>query len=149
VTDPGEHFAGERPMLQRDRASAALGMVVQRDEPGEAIVSMRVREDMTNGFGITHGGMVFALADTAFAMVCNDGDAVTVASGADISFLKATSAGQTLTAHARRRAASGRSGLCDVTITDETGEAVAEFRGRSFTTRGIRSSVVVSAPSDE
>lgn len=137
MSGPAEHFVGQRRMLQNDRASAALGMVVERDEPGEAIVSMRVREDMTNGFAITHGGMVFALADTAFAMACNEDDGVTVASGADISFLKATRAGQTLTAHARRRTLSGRSGLYDVTITDETGDVVAEFRGRSFTTRRI------------
>jgi acyl-CoA thioesterase len=135
VIDPAAHFAGQRGMLQRDRASAALGMVVERDEPGEAIVSMRVRDDMTNGFAITHGGMVFALADTAFAMACNEDDGVTVAAGADISFLKATRAGQTLTAHARRRVVSGRGGLYDVTVTDETGEIVAEFRGRSFATR--------------
>ncbi|MBW9094486.1 hydroxyphenylacetyl-CoA thioesterase PaaI [Microbacterium jejuense] len=122
-------------MLRRDRASAALGMVVERDEPGEAVVSMRVHDDMTNGFAITHGGMVFALADTAFAMACNEDDSVTVAAGADISFLKATHAGQTLTAHARRRSVSGRTGLYDVTVTDETGDVVAEFRGRSFTTR--------------
>lgn len=143
MSDPADHFAGQRRMLQRDRASAAMGMVVERDEPGEAAVSMRVRDDMTNGFAITHGGMVFALADTAFAMACNavsegEGDAdaeITVAAGADIAFLKATRAGQTLTAHARRRAVAGRSGLYDVTVTDETGDVVAEFRGRSFTTR--------------
>lgn len=124
-----------RPMMQRDLASAALGMVVERDEPGESVVSMRVRDDMTNGFAITHGGMVFALADTAFAIACNEDDGVTVAAGADISFLKATHAGQTLTAHARRRIVSGRNGLYDVTVTDETGDVVAEFRGRSLTTR--------------
>lgn len=127
--------AAPRPMMQRDRASAALGMVVERDEPGESVVSMLVREDMTNGFAITHGGMVFALADTAFAIACNEDQGVTVAAGADIVFLKATHAGQTLTAHARRRVRSGRSGLYDVTVTDETGDVVAEFRGRSFTTR--------------
>ncbi len=135
TADPAEHFAGARGMLRRDRASAALGMVVERDEPGEAVVSMRVREDMTNGFAMTHGGMVFALADTAFAIACNETDDVTVAAGADIAFLRATRAGQTLTAHARRRALSGRGGLYDVTVTDETGDVVAEFRGRSFTTR--------------
>ncbi len=135
MNDPAKHFAGQRRMLQRDRASAALGMVVERDEPGDAVVSMRVRDDMTNGFAITHGGMVFALADTAFAMACNENDDVTVAAGADITFLKASRAGQTLTAHARRRAVAGRGGLYDVTVTDETGEVVAEFRGRSFTTR--------------
>jgi len=135
MTDPAAHFVGQRRMLQRDRASAALGMVVERDEPGEAVVSMPVRDDMTNGFAITHGGMVFALADTAFAMACNESGDVTVAAGADISFLKATHAGQTLTAHARRRILSGRNGLYDVTVTDETGDVVAEFRGRSVTTR--------------
>ena len=123
-----------RPMMQRDRASAALGMVVEVDEPGRSVVSMRVRDDMTNGFAITHGGLVFALADTAFAIACNEDERVTVAAGADITFLKATRAGQTLTADAVRRTVSGRTGLYDVTVVDETGDVVAEFRGRSLTT---------------
>ncbi|WP_433586714.1 hydroxyphenylacetyl-CoA thioesterase PaaI [Microbacterium hydrocarbonoxydans] len=122
-------------MMQRDAASALLGMVVEHDEPGRAVVSMRVREDMLNGFAITHGGLVFALADTAFAIACNEDEKVTVAAGADITFLKSTHAGQTLTATAARRVISGRSGLYDVTVTDETGDAVAEFRGRSITTK--------------
>lgn len=137
TVDPAEHFAGAREMLRRDRLSAALGMVVVRDEPGEAVVSMVVREDMTNGFGITHGGIVFALADTAFAMACNDDDAVTVSAGADITYLASTTPGQTLTATARRRSRSGRTGVYDVTVTDDTGEVVAEFRGRSLTTRRV------------
>lgn len=123
-----------RPMMQRDRASAALGMVVEKDEPGESVVRMPVRDDMTNGFAITHGGLVFALADTAFAIACNEDERVTVAAGADISFLKPTRAGQTLTAHAVRRSLVGRTGVYDVTVTDETGDVVAEFRGRSLTT---------------
>lgn len=120
--------------MKRDAASALLGMMVEHDEPGRAVVSMRVREDMLNGFAITHGGLVFALADTAFAIACNEDEKVTVAAGADITFLKSTHAGQTLTATAARRVISGRSGLYDVTVTDETGDAVAEFRGRSITT---------------
>ena len=123
-----------RPMMQRDQASAALGMVVEVDEPGRSVVSMSVREDMTNGFGITHGGLVFALADTAFAIACNEDERVTVAAGADITFLKSTRAGQTLTAEAVRRTVSGRTGLYDVTVTDESADVVAEFRGRSLTT---------------
>ena len=123
-----------RPMMRRDRASAALGMVVEQDLPGDAIVSMPVRADMTNGFGLTHGGLVFALADTAFAIACNEDERVTVASGADIAFLKPTSAGQVLTAHAVRRVRRGRNGIYDVTVTDETGDVVAEMRGRSFAT---------------
>lgn len=121
--------------MQRDAASALLGMVVEHDEPGRAVVSMRVREDMLNGFAITHGGLVFALADTAFAIACNEDEKVTVAAGADITFLKSTHAGQTLIATAARRVISGRTGLYDVTVTDETGDAVAEFRGRSITTK--------------
>lgn len=120
--------------MQRDRASAALGMSVDRDEPGAAVVSMVVRDDMLNGFAITHGGLVFALADTAFALACNEDERVTVAAGADITFLKSTHAGQTLTATAVRRVVSGRTGLYDVTVTDDTGDVVAEFRGRSVTT---------------
>ncbi|WP_430647535.1 hydroxyphenylacetyl-CoA thioesterase PaaI [Agromyces sp. GXS1127] len=123
-----------REMMQRDLASAMLGMVVERDDPGHAVVSMRVREDMTNGFAITHGGLVFTLADTAFAIACNEDHRVTVAAGADITFLKSTVAGQTLTATAVRRARSGRTGLYDVTVVDEQGDAVAEFRGRSIST---------------
>jgi acyl-CoA thioesterase len=121
-------------MMQRDAASAMLGMQVEVDAPGEAVVSMTVREDMLNGFAITHGGLVFALADTAFAIACNEDERVTVAGGADITFLKSTRAGQTLRASALRRTVSGRTGLYDVTVTDETGDVVAEFRGRSITT---------------
>lgn len=120
--------------MQRDNASAMLGMAVELDEPGRAVVSMTVRDDMLNGFAITHGGLVFALADTAFAIACNEDERVTVAGGADITFLKSTRAGQTLTATAVRRVVSGRTGLYDVTVSDETGDPIAEFRGRSIIT---------------
>lgn len=134
----GDAVAAARPhtraMLLRDAASALLGMRVERDEDGLAITSMVVRPELTNGFAITHGGLVFALADTAFAIACNDGEAMTVAQGADVTFLKSTHPGQTLTATAVRRAQQGRTGLYDVQVTDETGDVVAEFRGRSFTT---------------
>ena len=123
-----------REMMKRDRASASLGMVVERDDIGHAVVSMLLRDDMMNGHDITHGGFVFALADTAFAIACNDDVVVTVASGADITFLKATKAGQTLRATAVERARGGRSALFDVTVVDETGDVVAEFRGRSIAT---------------
>ena len=123
--------------MQRDAASAMLGMVVEVDEPGHAVVSMLVRDDMLNGFAITHGGMVFALADTAFAIACNEDERVTVAAGADIVFLRSTTAGQTLRATAVRRAVNGRTGLYDVTVRDETDDVVAEFRGRSTTTSRV------------
>lgn len=125
---------GSRGMMARDRASAALGMVVHRDEPGHAVVSMAIRDDMLNGFDVTHGGMIFALADTAFAISCNDDHHVTLAAGADITFLKPTTSGQTLTATAVLRTKSGRSGIYDVSVTDDHNAPVAEFRGRSRTT---------------
>jgi acyl-CoA thioesterase len=123
-----------RRMLQNDRTFQALGLRLDADEPGRAVISMTVRDDMLNGFAITHGGMVFALADTAFAVACNEDERVTVAAGADIVFLKSTVVGQVLTATAVRRVVSGRTGVYDVTVTDETGDVVAEFRGRSLTT---------------
>jgi acyl-CoA thioesterase len=123
----------EREMMKRDRASASLGMVIERSDHGHAIVSMTLRDDMMNGHDVTHGGFVFALADTAFAIACNDDVAVTLAAGADITFLKATHTGQVLRATAIQRVVSGRSGLTDVTVVDETGDVVAEFRGRSRT----------------
>lgn len=109
-------------------------MRVMVDEPGRAVVEMRVRGDMLNGFAITHGGLVFALADTAFAIACNEDDRVTVAAGADVTFLRSSREGDVLTATADRRVRSGRTGLYDVTVRDEAGDVVAEFRGRSVTT---------------
>jgi len=127
-------LASLRPMLQNDQTFRLLGLRLEVDEPGRAVISMTVREEMTNGFAITHGGMVFALADTAFAVACNEDERVTVAAGADIAFLKSTVAGDVLTATAVRRSVSGRNGVYDVTVTDQTGDVVAEFRGRSLTT---------------
>jgi acyl-CoA thioesterase len=123
-----------RPMLRADRASEALGMRVVVDDPGHAVVEMPIRGDKLNGFAITHGGLVFALADTAFAIACNEDDRVAVAAGADVTFLKSTTEGDVLTATADRRIRSGRTGLYDVTVRDQTGDVVAEFRGRSIAT---------------
>ncbi len=95
---------------------------------------MTVRPEMANGFGITHGGMVFTLADTAFAYACNEGESPTVAAGADITFARASHAGDVLTATAVRRWAAGRNGLYDITVTDQHDRVIAEFRGRSFVT---------------
>ena len=120
-------------MFERDAASAALGITIVERESGHAVATMLVREDMLNGFGIMHGGLIFALADTAFAFACNDSSAVPLAAGADITFLRPVKLGQRLVAHASVRSRSGRSGIYDVTVRDETDTAVAEFRGRSRT----------------
>ena len=121
-------------MAPTDNTKQFLGITIEELERGRAVLSMLVRPEMANGFGITHGGMVFTLADTAFAYACNEGDQPTVASGADITFTKASHAGDTLTATAVRRWNAGRNGLYDITVTDQHDELVAEFRGRSFTT---------------
>lgn len=123
-------------MLRDDAAKTAYGIAVVELERGRAVLAMRVRDDMTNGFGITHGGVVFTLADTAFAYACNEAAEAVVAAGADITFTRASHAGELLTATATRRWRSGRNGLYDVTVTGASGAVVAEFRGRSFATGG-------------
>lgn len=120
-------------MMRQDRASAEAGLQVLSIGDGAAEVRMTVRDDMVNGHGITHGGYVFLLADTAFACACNTDDGVTVAAGADITFLAATGPGDVLVARAALRSRRGRSGIYDVTVTREDGEVIAEFRGRSRT----------------
>jgi acyl-CoA thioesterase len=117
-------------MMTADRASAALGIELVEHGPGWACARMTVREDMVNGHSLAHGGLVFALADTAFACACNSWGPVTVAAGAEIAFLAAAHAGDELQAEARVRTQRGRSGIYDVTVR-RGDEVIAEFRGRS------------------
>jgi acyl-CoA thioesterase len=118
-------------MLAADRASAALGIEVVEHGPGYARARMTIRDDMVNGHDLAHGGLVFALADTAFACACNGWGPVTVAAGADITFVRPARLGDVLEAEARVRTRSGRTGIYDVTV--RRGEdVVAEFRGRSM-----------------
>lgn len=117
-------------MLAADRASAALGIEVTGHGAGWARATMMVRPDMVNGHDLAHGGMVFALADTAFACACNSWGPVTVAAGADIAFLRPARLGDVLVAEAQVRTRRGRSGIYDVTI-HRGDEVIAEFRGRS------------------
>ena len=110
------------PMLEKDYASQWLGVDVVRLGDGHATATMRVREEMLNGFGIAHGGMIFAFADTVFALACNPVDeteTITVASGVDINFLSSALPGEILTAVANRTSAAGRSGIYDITVRDE------------------------------
>jgi acyl-CoA thioesterase len=117
-------------MFDRDRASRELGIELVGAGDGNAVVRMRVTDSMVNGHGLTHGGYVFLLADTAFACACNSHGPVTVAAGADVTYLQPTKAGDLLEARATERAVSGRSGVYDVTERCD-GDVVAEFRGRS------------------
>ena len=118
-------------MYADDAASQALGIVISDVAPGTAIASMTVRDDMANGHGICHGGYIFTLADTAFAFACNTYDDVTVAAGADITFVEPVDKGAGLIATAVELNRRGRSGLYDVTVRTDDGAVVAEFRGRS------------------
>jgi len=117
-------------MLAADRASAGLGIEVIQHAPGRARARMVVRPDMVNGHQLAHGGLVFALADTAFACACNGWGPVTVAAGAEITFLRPAHAGDVLEAEALVRARHGRTGIYDVTVRHGD-EVIAEFRGRS------------------
>ncbi|MDQ2782068.1 MAG: hydroxyphenylacetyl-CoA thioesterase PaaI, partial [Actinomycetota bacterium] len=101
-------------------------------EVDHAVVRMTVGENMVNGHEIAHGGYVFMLADSAFALACNSGGELTVAAGADVVFVAPARLGDVLVADAQVRAAYGRSGLTDVTVSrEQDGVVVAEFRGRS------------------
>lgn len=117
-------------MWADDRASQALGMMLDAVSPGRATLRMVLREDMVNGHAIGHGGLTFALADSAFAFACNSYGRRTVAAGAEISFLAPTRLGDELVATAVERSRDGRDGVYDVTVT--VGETVvATFVGRS------------------
>ena len=115
------------PILENDYASEWMGIQVLALSDGHATIRMTLRQEMLNGFGMAHGGMIFAFGDTAFALACNpvnpkpgeagiDTGSITVASGVDINFLKPAFRGQVLTAVANRRASTGRSGLYDIQI---------------------------------
>src|SRR3954465_8441865 len=103
-------------MMAADRASAALGIEVTDSGPGWARARMIVRPDMVNGHDLAHGGLIFALADTAFPRACNGGGSVTVAAGAEIDFLSPARLGDELEAHAEVRTRRGRIGIYDVTV---------------------------------
>lgn len=121
--------ASAAAMWADDRASRALGMSLDAVGPGTATLRMTVREDMVNGHDIGHGGLTFALADSAFAFACNSYNRRTVAAGADISFRRPTHAGDVLVATAVERERDGRDGTYDVTVTAGD-DVVATFVGR-------------------
>jgi len=118
-------------MWAQDRASRALGMELLHVGPGRATLRMAVRPEMCNGHAICHGGMIFSLADSAFAFACNSHNRVTVANNCTIAFIAAAHEGDILVADATERHRGGRSGMCDVTVTDQSGRLVAAFRGHS------------------
>jgi acyl-CoA thioesterase len=119
-------------LYERDRASQSLGMRLLEVRPGCARVAMTVRPDMVNGHDVCHGGIVFALADSAFAFACNSYNESTVAAAAAIDFLAAARAGDELTAEASELWRTRRNGIYEIQVSNQRGERVALFRGRSY-----------------
>jgi len=123
-------------MLRNDRATRLLGIEVLTMAPGTATLILRVREDMLNGHDTCHGGFIATLADSAFAFACNSYDELTVAASFGIDFIAPARENDVLTARATEVSKSGRTGLYDTEVTNQRGERIAMFRGRSHTIKG-------------
>ena len=125
-----------KALFEGDRASQVLGMTIESCGPGRATVSMRIRPDMVNGHRICHGGLIFALADSAFAFACNSHGHNTVAAGAAIEFLAPGREGDLLQAIAQERWRAGKAGIYEIEVRNQRDETVALFRGRSHQVAG-------------
>lgn len=123
-------------MFANDRASKWLGMRIVEVAPGRAVVEMAVRDTMVNGHDLCHGGLIATLADSAFAFACNSYNELTVASGFAIDILAPGKLGDVLTAHCHEVSRAGRTGVYDAEVTNQRGDKVAVFRGRSYTMKG-------------
>jgi acyl-CoA thioesterase len=123
-------------MLDADACSRAFGIELLEVREGYARLQMLVREDFLNGHRICHGGLIFTLADSAFAFACNSRNLNTVASGCSIEFLRPVDGGDTLTAEAVEQSLTGRTGIYDIRVTNRANEIVAMFRGKSAQIKG-------------
>jgi acyl-CoA thioesterase len=124
-------------MFATDAASKDfLQMELLACEPGRAVMRMRVREPMLNGHKICHGGLIFTLADSTFAFACNSHNRVTVAAGCSIEFLKPAHLDDVLTCEGVERVLQGRHGIYDMKVSNQRGEVVAVFRGKSASIQG-------------
>lgn len=132
-TDPQElaRLAGST-MYARDRASQELGIELLECAPGYARMSMVVQDWMLQGHDVCHGGLMFALADTAMAFASNSHNQSHLALNANIDFLRPAQLGETLVAEAREGNRTRRTGMYDVSIVNDKGQAVCHFRGRTF-----------------
>ena len=119
-------------MFGADRASReTMGMQLLSCEPGRAVMRMEVQELHLNGHRICHGGFIFTLADSTFAFACNSRNHNTVAAGASIEFLRPGQLGDVLTCEGVEQVLSGRHGIYDMRVSNQRGETVALFRGKS------------------
>ena len=118
-------------MYAADNTSVALGIELVDVSVGRTVMAMTVREDMVNSHDICHGGLIFTLADSAFAFACNSENHNTVAAGARVEFLAPGRLGDRLTAVAEQVSQGGRTGIYDVSVSNQLGKTVALFRGNS------------------
>ena len=129
-------LVGER-MFEADRATRDFMQIeLVACEPGRAVMRMTVREAMLNGHEICHGGLIFTLADSTFAYACNSRNHATVAAGCSIEFLQPARAGDVLTCEGQEQLLQGRHGVYDMKVTNQRGEVVALFRGKSTQIKG-------------
>ena len=128
-----------RSLYLADRASQWLELEFIEVAPGRVRIAMTVREDMVNGHGMCHGGIVFTFADSAFAFACNSHGDPMVAAGASIEFLAPTPLGERVTATATEVVRAARHGIYDVAVTGASGSPLAHFRGRCSRLRGVNS----------
>jgi acyl-CoA thioesterase len=119
-------------MYAADRVAQVAGMRVVEAEAGFATVEMTVREEMTNGLGVCHGGLVFTLADTAMAYASNAGDDRALSTSASIEWIRSASEGDRLRATCRTVVRRGRSAIHDIVVVDGDGETVALVRGHTL-----------------
>jgi acyl-CoA thioesterase len=129
--DPVRHAqAAVQSLYRTDRASQVLGLEIIDVAPGRVRLDMTVRPDMVNGHGMCHGGIIFALADSAFAFACNSHGEPMVAAGANMEFLAPGLSGERVTATATEVTRTAHHGIYDVCVTRSSGETIAHFRGR-------------------
>ena len=122
-------------MLSGDRASTGLGIEVVEAQPGRAVATLQIAEHHCNGLGVCHGGFIFTLADTAMAFATNAGGGRAFATNAEIDFVEAARPGDVITATCRTIIRRGRAGVSDTEVTNQRGETIAVFRGRTLATR--------------
>jgi acyl-CoA thioesterase len=129
--------AASKAMHERDHAAHHLGIEIKQIKTGYAQLSMTVKSTMVNGHDICHGGMIFTLADTAFAHACNSYNFNTVAAGCNIDYLAPAKLHDVLTATAQEQTLVGRTGIYDVVVTDQLNKTIAVFRGKSARIKGV------------
>lgn len=129
-----------------DKTSRMLGITRDSVGPGTAAVSMIVGDEMVNGLDMAHGGLMFTLADVAFALACNTRNSIAVGNFCSVQFLRPASRGDRLTATAKESLLDGRNGIYDVTITDQSSRRIVEFRGHSKIVPGTHLAAVSGDP---